>query len=256
MSTDDGVRAAPEPADAARRVAAVADEFAPQRTYLDTASLGLPPRRTLDAVQAALDGWRDGTLDARRFDDAVEHSREAYARLVRVDPCWVAVGAQVSSFVGLVAASLPPGSEVLTATGDFTSVLFPFLAQHDAGITVREVPLERLAEEVRTRTSLVAVSAVQSADGRCADLDALVSACEVTGTRTLAGCGSPSTCPPATPTSTTRPRCWPATCAPDPTSCGVGGPAPGRAPRCPVQGAQLTDAVWTVLHKHARAPCP
>lgn len=106
-------------------------------------------------------------------------------RLVGVDPSWVAVGAQVSSFVGLVAASLSRGSEVLTATGDFTSVLFPFLARTDAGVTVREVPLEHLADEVRASTSLVAVSAVQSADGRLADLDALVAACDATGTRTL-----------------------------------------------------------------------
>jgi selenocysteine lyase/cysteine desulfurase len=168
-----------------RRVGAVADEFAAERPYLDTATLGLPPRRTLEALQVALDAWRAGRTDARAFDDAVASSRADYARLVGVDPSWVATGAQVSSFIGLVAASLPSGSEVLTATGDFTSVLFPFLAQTSAGVTVREVPLERLADEVRPATSLVAVSAVQSADGRLADLDALVAACEATGTRTL-----------------------------------------------------------------------
>jgi selenocysteine lyase/cysteine desulfurase len=62
----------------------------------------------------------------------------------------------VSAFVGLVAASLPPGSEVLTVEGDFTSVLFPFLARAEAGTTVREVALEALADEVRPSTSLVA----------------------------------------------------------------------------------------------------
>jgi selenocysteine lyase/cysteine desulfurase len=169
----------------AARVAAVQDEFDAEVTYLDTATLGLPPRRTVEAVTAALDAWRRGTSDAVGFDAAVEGSRESYARLVGVDPSWVAVGGQVSAFVGLVAASLPPGSEVLTVEGDFTSVLFPFLARAEAGTTVREVALEALADEVRPSTALVAVSAVQSADGRVADLDSLHAACAVTGTRTL-----------------------------------------------------------------------
>ena len=80
---------------------------------------------------------------------------------------------------------MPDGAEVLVAEGEFTSVTFPFLAQAGRGVTVREVPLTALAEEVRESTYLVAVAAVQSADGRVADLDALVEACARTGTRTL-----------------------------------------------------------------------
>jgi selenocysteine lyase/cysteine desulfurase len=91
----------------------------------------------------------------------------------------------VSVFAGLIAANLPDGSEVLTATGDFTSILFPFYAQSGRGIRVREVPLDRVAECVTSRTTLVAVSAVQSADGRIADLDALHAASRATGARVL-----------------------------------------------------------------------
>ena len=169
----------------ADRLAAAQPEFAPDGIYLDTATMGLPPRRTVAAVTAALDRWQRGVDDALAYDEAVEASRRAYAGLVGVDPAWVAVGGQVSSFVGLVAASLPVGSEVLTATGDFTSVLFPFHAQAVRGLRVREAPLERLADAVTSATTLVAVSAVQSADGRVADLDALVAACEAVGARIL-----------------------------------------------------------------------
>ena len=88
-------------------------------------------------------------------------------------------------FAGLIAANLPDSSEVLTATGDFTSILFPFYAQSGRGIRVREVPLDRIAESVTSRTTLVAVSAVQSADGRVADLDALHAASRATGARVL-----------------------------------------------------------------------
>ena len=98
----------------------------------------------------------------------------------------VAVGSQVSVFAGLVAASLADDSEVLIAKGEFTSIGFPFLAQATRGVQVREVPLENLAEAVTPATTLVAVSAVQSAEfGHLADLDALVEACAATDTRIL-----------------------------------------------------------------------
>jgi selenocysteine lyase/cysteine desulfurase len=168
-----------------QRLAAARAEFGPDGVYLDTATFGLPPRRTMAAVEEALDGWRRGTADAAGYDVPVAASRRDYARLVGVDPSWVAIGSQVSAFVGLVAASLPAGSEVLTASGDFTSILFPFLARADRGVAVREVPLEALHDAVTASTSLVAVSAVQSADGRLADLEALEAACAATGTRTL-----------------------------------------------------------------------
>jgi selenocysteine lyase/cysteine desulfurase len=175
-------RAAEDPAD---RLAAAQAEFSADVTYLNTATLGLAPRRALLAIEAALDAWRRGITDAVGFDDVVDASRRSFGELVGADPAWVAVGPQVSTFVGLVAASLGPGSEVVTATGDFTSVLFPFLAHADRGVVVREVPLEALADAVTSSTTLVAVSAVQSADGRIADLGALLDACAGTGTRTL-----------------------------------------------------------------------
>lgn len=163
---------------------AARDEFDGE-LYLDTVSYGLPPRRALAALEAALEDWRLGRVRAPDYDDAVRASRDAYARLVGVDPGWVAVGSQVSVFAGLVAAALPDGSEVLTAEGEFTSIVFPFLAQAARGVRVREVPLERIAEAVTPRTTLVAVAAVQSANGRLAPLDALAAACAASGTRLL-----------------------------------------------------------------------
>jgi selenocysteine lyase/cysteine desulfurase len=166
-------------------VTAAQAEFDAGVTYLDTATFGLPPRRSWVALQQALAQWRAGTADAVAYDLPVAAARSAYAHLVSVDPSAVAVGSQVSMFAGLIAASLPDGSEVLTATGDFTSILFPFYAQSGRGIRVREVPLERLVDAVTFRTMLVAVSAVQSADGRVADLDALHAASNATGARVL-----------------------------------------------------------------------
>jgi selenocysteine lyase/cysteine desulfurase len=153
--------------------------------YLDAATLGLPTRGTLRALRAHLDDWRAGRSKAAEFDAAVAAAREAYARLVRVDPATVAVGSQVSPLTGLVAANLPDGAEVVTVDGDFASVVFPFRVHADRGITVRHVPLEALADEVRPGTAMVAFSLVQSGDGRVADAAAVAEAARAVGARTL-----------------------------------------------------------------------
>jgi len=70
---------------------------------------------------------------------------------------------------------------VLVAREDFTSVLFPFLAQEARGVRVEAVPVDRIIEAIDARTSLVAVSAVQSADGTPVDLDALADAADHQG---------------------------------------------------------------------------
>jgi selenocysteine lyase/cysteine desulfurase len=168
-----------------QRVARAAAEFESEVVYLNTASLGLPPARTTATLLSVLEDWRHGTSNPMDFDIPLEEARSHYADMVGVASSMVAVGSQVSVLAGLVAANLPDGSEVLTAEGDFTSILFPFLAQERRRITVREVPLERVAESVTARTTLVSVSSVQSSNGRLVDLDALESACADTGTRVL-----------------------------------------------------------------------
>jgi selenocysteine lyase/cysteine desulfurase len=166
-------------------LAAARAEFEPQVVYLDTATLGLPPRRALAAIQHELRQWQHGRSRPGDFDRVVAAARHSFAALVGVDPDRVAVGPQVSVFAGLVAAALPDGAEVLTAEGEFTSIVFPFLAQGPRGVRVREVPLPHLADAVTARTTLVSVAAVQSRDGRLADLDALAAACAATDTRVL-----------------------------------------------------------------------
>jgi selenocysteine lyase/cysteine desulfurase len=121
----------------------------------------------------AIDDWRSGRAFAPGYDRHVARARSAFARIVGVAEDVVATGIQTSAFAGVVAASLPEGAEVLCARGDFTSVLFPFLVQRERGVTVRSVALEAIADEVRDSTDLVAVSAVQSSDGRMAELGAV-----------------------------------------------------------------------------------
>ncbi|MBW8482292.1 aminotransferase class V-fold PLP-dependent enzyme [Actinomadura parmotrematis] len=158
-------------------------EFSAEVAYLNTASYGLPPRGVREAVLAYERERAAGRFSPPDADPSVAAARAAFGRLIGVPASRVAIGGQASYFVGLVAASLPDGASVLVADGDFTSVLFPFAAR--PGLRVRSVPLERLAESVDAGTDVVAVSAVQSADGRIAPLDDLADAAAARGARLL-----------------------------------------------------------------------
>lgn len=145
-------------------------EFSPEGAYLDTACYGLPPHSALAELADATSAWAAGRYEPVRADGAIARARAGFARLHGVPVSAVAVGHQVSPLVGLVAASLRAGARVLCAEGDFTSLLFPFLAR---GCQVRTVPLRVLADAIDADTDVVAVSVVQSSDGALADLDAL-----------------------------------------------------------------------------------
>jgi len=118
---------------------AFGQEFDVRDGYLNTASIGVPPRAAVEAVRR--------TVDA-------------------------SIGGSASALVGLVAASVPDGTRVVTAHDEFTSTTFPFAAQQARGVTVTQVPLARVADAA-AQADLVAVSVVQSSDGAVVDLDAL-----------------------------------------------------------------------------------
>jgi selenocysteine lyase/cysteine desulfurase len=153
-------------------------EFEPTGIYVNTASIGLPPRRVAEALGGAIETWRTGRAEAAGYDELIVRARRQFAALVGSTPARVAIGNQVSTFTALVASALPDGARVLAAEEDFTSVLFPFLAHADRGVRVQTVPLAGLVDAVRPGVDLVAVSAVQSADGRLVPggLEALASA--------------------------------------------------------------------------------
>jgi selenocysteine lyase/cysteine desulfurase len=157
--------------------------FSPETTYLNTASYGLPPRPAFEALQSAADEWRHGRTGWDGWDRSVGVARAAWSRLHGVPAECVAVGNQVSSFAGVVALSLPRRARVVCADGDFTSILWPFLVA--AEVDVEIVALEDVPSAVRPGTALVAVSAVQSVDGRVADLDAVAAAAGDCGARTF-----------------------------------------------------------------------
>ena len=153
------------------------------RGYLDTATCGLPLPGTLRALGEHVRTWQEGTGSLGVFHAPVERARALFARLVGVPVEQVAVGSQVSVAVGVVAASLAPGTRVVLADGDFTSLLWPFLQRADLRCT--SVPLPEVPDAVAAGCDWVAVSTVQSSNGELVDLPGLRRAADDAGARVL-----------------------------------------------------------------------
>ncbi|APU13906.1 aminotransferase class V-fold PLP-dependent enzyme [Actinoalloteichus fjordicus] len=163
---------------------AFGEQFQIPDGYLNTAATGVPPLRAGRRVAKAVEDWYTAAQPNASFDDEVDASRAAFAALTGTDPDRVAIGSAVSHLIGMVAAALPDNSRVLAVRGEFGSVVRPFVAQADRGITLTEVDLDDLATHVPGH-DLVTVAVTQSIDGRTVDLAALRAAAESTGARVL-----------------------------------------------------------------------
>jgi selenocysteine lyase/cysteine desulfurase len=144
--------------------------------YLNTASYGLPPRPAVTAMTAVLDDWRTGRTSWEPWDEAVDQARATFARLTGAPVTDVSVGATVSELLGHIAAALPAQARVVVPDCEFTSNLFPWLAQAARGVQVTTVPLGELVHAIDARTTLVAFSLVQSASGEVAPWRDIVAA--------------------------------------------------------------------------------
>ncbi len=159
---------------------------APGIAYLDSATYGLPPEPTVRAIRVALEAWQAGTADwIVDWDRPAEAARSSFANLIGVATDAVSLMPAVSVAVGLIAAELGPEDEIVVPADEFTSVLFPLLLARERGAVVREVALERLPDEIRPSTTLVATSLVQMQTGRMADLGAILDRAAAVGARVL-----------------------------------------------------------------------
>jgi selenocysteine lyase/cysteine desulfurase len=159
---------------------AIREHFAPNPgvAYLDAATYGLPPRATIAALQQALTDWQSGRANWREdWDREGDVCRSLFAELIGARVSAVALMPTVSVGVGMVAASLAPGMEVVVPDDEFTSVVLPLLVAEQArGVRVRIVPFASLAEAIEPGTGLIAFSLVRSQSGETADLAAVCAA--------------------------------------------------------------------------------
>ncbi len=160
---------------AADALADIRAQFQPGQgiTYLDTATYGLPPRATVEALQQAILSWQAGTGDwVSDWDEPSDGAPRAFATLIGAPADTIATIPAASVGTGLVAGALGPGDEVVVPADEFTSTMFPLLVAKARGAVIREVPFDAVASSIGTSTRLVAVSVVQMQTGRVADLSA------------------------------------------------------------------------------------
>jgi selenocysteine lyase/cysteine desulfurase len=145
------------------------------RVYVDTASYGLPPRATVEALKHALEQWRTGGADwVADWDPAGDDCRSLIGELLSTPADEIALLPAVSTGVAALAATLGPDDEVVIPTDEFNSLLLPFcVAERSVGARVRRVPFEGLADAVTESTTVVASSHVRSNGGGVQDLDAV-----------------------------------------------------------------------------------
>lgn len=169
-------------------LAAIRAQFhpAPGIIYLDSATYGLPPQATVDALDKATRDWQAGTGDwVSDWDEPTDQAPRDFARLIGAAEDTIATIPASSVGTGLVAGMLWDDDEVVVPEDEFTSSLFPLLVAKERGVTVHEVPFDELAGSIVPSTTLVAFSLVQMQTGKVADLEAILAAAERHGARVM-----------------------------------------------------------------------
>jgi selenocysteine lyase/cysteine desulfurase len=150
--------------------------------YLNAGTDGPLPARALAASAEELEREaRDGRA-RKHFERRSELSRElrdAYATVLGCDAADVALTSCTSEGIAETVLGLPlgPEDEILTSDEEHPGLLGALGAARELrGVSVREVPLERIAEEAGARTTLVACTHVgwvsgSIAPGELAELD-------------------------------------------------------------------------------------
>ena len=99
-------------------------EFTNARGYLDTTTFGLPPTRTIQALETAVGDWA-ARADWMKWEEDGERCRELFAELSGVGAAQVALMPAAAVAAGAVAASLPAqrGDNVVVHADDPDRIL-------------------------------------------------------------------------------------------------------------------------------------
>ena len=70
---------------ASAKIANYRQDFAQRNHFLNTATVGVPPKRAVEALTRAVEMWSHGEGDVAAFDSVVNRSRAAFAHLTQVE---------------------------------------------------------------------------------------------------------------------------------------------------------------------------
>lgn len=161
--------------------------------FLNAASWGLLPRRTVDAVgrlTARRNRWEG--FDEEELTGVLARARAAAARLVGATAAEIALAPNTSFGVNLAAACVGAGrpGTILVSAGEFPANVFPWMPLERRGFRVELVPTGPggLPDEERLEGALdredvraLALSQVQFATGYRADIERLGPICRARG---------------------------------------------------------------------------
>jgi L-cysteine/cystine lyase len=148
-----------------------------ERAYLNAGTDGPLPARAVraatDELERELAEGRTATHFERRaaLNDGL---RAAYATALGAAPEDVSLTTSTTEGMAhvIVGLSLKPGDEILTSDEEHPGLQGALIAAREInGVTIREVPFARIAEEVSPATALVACSHVSWATGSVAPLE-------------------------------------------------------------------------------------
>lgn len=165
-----------------------------ESTYLNSASTGPLPQRTVDAVRHALHlRQAPGRFPDTLIWETLARSRALAAGLIGAQPAEIALATNTSYGINLAAAALPlqAGDIVVAPAGEFPANVYPWMAASERrGITYRQLPAREdgrvdeaaLLEALEhPRVRAVALSWVAFTDGYRCDLAAIGRACRASG---------------------------------------------------------------------------
>jgi cysteine desulfurase/selenocysteine lyase len=162
-----------------------------RKTYLDTATKGIPPSIAFEAMSTYYQALRrqEGRSATQQTIAAIEFLAEARreaASFINANEREIALVESTQQGVRVVAEALrlSPGSQVVTSDVEFLATVVPWRSLAASGIEVSVVPgrngaieLETLEASITGKTKVVCVSATQEISGATLDLDELGQLC-------------------------------------------------------------------------------
>ena len=142
--------------------------------YLNAGTDGPLPARAVEAAAQELEREAQEGRSSAHFGRRSELGRDlrrAYAGLLGCEPGDLALTSCTSEGIAGTVAGLPlgPGDEILTSDEEHPGLLGALVAARELrGVSIREVPLARIADEVGARTRLVACAHVGWVSGSTA----------------------------------------------------------------------------------------
>jgi selenocysteine lyase/cysteine desulfurase len=155
-----------------------------RQVFLDHAGVSASSSPAYQALQeCSSDILHNGSSRVGYWFDRANQTRHAIGRLINAQPTSIALVANTTTAIGLVAEGFPwkSGDNLVLPSDEYPSNVYPWMNLADRGVEIRWVPprgnrldLDDIHHAIDSKTRLIAVSWVSYASGYRIDLSKLV----------------------------------------------------------------------------------